>query len=376
MLPRPFLLLLALSAAIYAQELPKGQIIDDVKCQDDATQTYSLYLPSAYSADRKWNVILAFDPRGRGHVPVVQFQAAAEKFGYIVVGSNNSRNGPMQVSQRAAIALLKEVRTRYSPDPNRLYAAGQSGGARFAMDLAVSSKIFTGVIASSAGFAHPMSGEVSLPFVVFGTAGTEDFNYLEMRKLNRQLTSPHRVRIFTGDHTWLPSDLAVEALGWMELQAMKSGMRPRDDAFIDATLAAGKKQLASITDKGELYTETAALAADFKGLRDVTALEATVASLETQKDFQDAWRATGTAEMNENQATEEIRNYAEQLGNPAERAECLAALRDRLTRLSTQAKAAEDTAQRRMARRVLRGVLADNAGRPDPEFRKLLDEAK
>jgi hypothetical protein len=236
------------------------------------------------------------------------------------------------------------------------------------------------VIASSAGFAHPPSEEVSLPFVVFGTAGTEDFNYLEMRKLDRLLTSPHRIRIFNGDHTWLPSDLAVEALGWMELQAMKSGLRPRDEGLIDSEFAIRKAQLAATKDLGEIYRENAALATDFKGLRDVSAYEATAASLEKQKDVQDALHATGTAEMDEGMMDEEIHedilNFGDQVGNQAERADGLAALRERLTKLSTQAKAPDDSPQRRMARRVLRGVMADNPGQYDPDLQKLLDEVK
>ncbi len=373
--------MLASVAAGYAQapktgELAKGQIIDDVKCEADPSQTYSLYLPSGYSPDRKWSAILAFDPRGRGHVPVAQFQEAAEKYGYIVAGSNNSRNGPMQVSQKAAKAMLQDVQARFSTDPKRLYAAGQSGGARFAMDLALGSRMFAGVIASSAGFAHSPGGEVSLPFVVFGTAGTEDFNYVEMRGLDRLLSSPHRIRIFKGDHTWLPPDLAVEALGWMEVQAMKSGLRPRDESFIDSTFALRKAQLVSVTDKGEIYGETLALAADFKGLRDVSSFEAAAASMEKQKDVQIAVMGARVAEMNEGQMVAEIANYSDQLGNPAEREQCMAALRERLTKLGEDAKAPEDSAQRRMARRVIRGVIADNAGRPDPEYRKLLEEVR
>ena len=367
---------LAVAAALQAQDLPKGQIIDEVKCQADASQTYALYLPSGYSPDHKWSVILAFDARGRGRTPVAQFQAAAEKYGYIVAGSNNSRNGPGQVSQKAAEALIQEMQMRFSVDPKRFYAAGQSGGARFAMDLAQHGKVFAGVIASSAGFAHPPSEEVSVPFVVFGTAGTEDFNYLEMRKLDRLLTSPHRIRIFNGDHTWLPSDLAVEALGWMELQAMRSSLRPRDEGLIDSEFAIRKAQLAATKDLGEIYLENAALATDFKGLRDVSAYEATAASLEKQKDVLDALHATRTAEMDEGLMNDEIRSFIDQLGNPAERADSLAALRERLTKLSTQAKAPEDSPQRRMARRVLHGVMADNGGRNDPDFQKLLDEVK
>ena len=45
-----------------AEDLPRGQIIADVKCGGDASQSYALYLPSNYSEDRAWSVILAFDP--------------------------------------------------------------------------------------------------------------------------------------------------------------------------------------------------------------------------------------------------------------------------------------------------------------------------
>jgi predicted esterase len=367
---------LVLASAGFSQDLPKGQIIDEVKCKADETQTYALYLPSGYTPDKKWNIILAFDPRGRGRVPVVQFQAAAEKYGYIVAGSYNSRNGPMQVSQKAAKAMIADVQTRFSIDPRRTYVAGQSGGARFALDLALSTKLFAGVIASSAGFAHPMGNGVALPFILFGTAGTEDFNYLEMRRLDRQITTAHQVRIFVGDHTWLPTDLAMEAVEWLEIQAMKSGLRPRDEAMIDRVFSMRKARLNAETDKGESYYETVEIAADFKGLRDVTSFETAVASLEKQKDVRDSLQATAQAELNEGTLNAEILNYSEQLDNPAERAECLGELRTRLTKLGAEAKAPEDSPQRQMARRVIRGVMADNAGRKDPDFQKLLDEVK
>lgn len=367
---------LVLTNPAYAQDLPKGQIVDEVKCKADESQTYALYLPSGYTPDRKWSVILAFDPRGRGRAPVVQFQQAAEKYGYIVAGSNNSRNGPANVSQKAAKALMDDVQARFSIDPRRMYAAGQSGGARFAMDLAIGTKVFAGLIASSAGFSHPAGNDVSLPFVVFGTAGTEDFNYLEMRTLDRQITSPHRVRIFKGDHTWLPPDLAVEALEWMEIQAMKAGLRDRDEALIDRAFAERKAQLASLTDKGEIYVQTVSLAADFNGLRDVSAYDKTVASLDKDKDVRDAVHATRIAEMNEGTLNAEILNYSDQLDNPAEKADCLAALREILTKLGEQAKVPDDSPQRQMARRVIRGAIADSAGRTDADYRKLLDEVK
>ncbi|HKQ93218.1 MAG TPA: hypothetical protein VJZ77_21330, partial [Blastocatellia bacterium] len=77
-----------------AQELPVGKIIERVVCLKDAGQSYALYLPSNYTTDRRWPVIYAFDPAARGLRPVERFKDAAEKYGYIIVGSNNSRNFP------------------------------------------------------------------------------------------------------------------------------------------------------------------------------------------------------------------------------------------------------------------------------------------
>jgi len=78
--------------------IPPGQIVEKVVCARDANQSYALYLPANYVGTRKWPVIYAFDPGARGRVPVERFKEAAEKFGWIIVGSNNSRNASYQSS--------------------------------------------------------------------------------------------------------------------------------------------------------------------------------------------------------------------------------------------------------------------------------------
>src|SRR4051812_43427975 len=87
--------LLAHSAA-YAiaqdESIPKGQVVEGIEALSDSSETYALYLPSTYTPDRKWPVLYAFDPGARGRMPVERFKEAAEKYGWIVLGSNNSRN--------------------------------------------------------------------------------------------------------------------------------------------------------------------------------------------------------------------------------------------------------------------------------------------
>ena len=135
-----------------AQDLPRGAIIDDVKCAADATQSYALYLPSNYSPTRRWSVLVGFHPGARGRALVDTYRAAAEQYGYVVVASNNSRNGPWEVSAAAIKAIFPDVDARFAIDSQRIYLTGHSGGARVALQVALANKAIAGVIASSAGF--------------------------------------------------------------------------------------------------------------------------------------------------------------------------------------------------------------------------------
>ncbi len=378
LLPRIFAASLLVFTAAFAQDLPKGQIIDDVKCTADATQSYALYIPSNYTPDKKWNLLIAFDARARGRQPLERYQAAAEKFGYIVAGSNNSRNGPANVSIKAAKAMETDVRARFSIDEKRIYAAGQSGGGRFAIDTVMNAKegAYAGIIPSSAGFSRNAGSQLEFPFVVFGTAGTEDFNYLELRRMERSVLTAHRVRIFNGGHTWLPSELAMEALEWMEVQAMRTGTRPRDEAMIDKLFNARKAEVAAATDPAEVYWWNLDISSEFTGLRDVTAYAERAKSMASSKDVNESIRKIMTAEIDESRIDAEILNLSDQLSNEAEREECFGKLKVIITKLGEAAHGAEDTAERRKARRVLYGVLADNGNQKDAGYKALLESVR
>jgi pimeloyl-ACP methyl ester carboxylesterase len=269
-----------------------------------------------------WNLILAFDPRGQGRQGVEHLRAAAEKYGYIVAGSNNARNGPPQVSLTAAQAMWTDVGKRFSINPKRIYSAGLSGGARIAMKVALDSDQIAGVIACSAGFP-PGHRRSELKFIVFGTAGTEDFNYLEMRQLDQELSSSHRVVIFEGGHTWLPSALAIQAVEWLELQA--SGRGPREEPK-----------------------------------RDVNAMN---------KDRQELER--------EAQIVGKLSELQQGLtDDPNTRASNLKELKDRLLAFSRQAKAPADSPERRMARRILGGIFIDSRSVDDQEYQNFVDSLR
>ena len=359
------------------QDLPRGQVVDDVPAVDDQAQRFALYLPSTFTADRSWPLILAFDAGGRGRRAVERYQAAAERYGYIVAGSNNSRNGPWKRSLDAAKAMTADLTGRFPVDLKRIYTAGMSGGARVAMMVALHPEVIAGrvrpeiagVLASSAGFP---SGEFreSVGFPVFGTVGTEDFNYREMTDLDQTLKSPHRVVVFEGGHTWLSSELAIEAIEWMEIQAMSSGMRPPDQALVDAVFKRRTKQADGLANGLARMREWQSIARDFRGLKNVSELDQRAAALSAQADV----KAALDAERADAEREDGMRAQVAALLEDVDTSSGVAKLQAHINALLSQSREATDSSSRRMARRVLTSLRAAAAGTRHPDLKALLEQ--
>jgi dienelactone hydrolase len=359
------------------QDLPRGQVVDDVPAVDDQAQRFALYLPSTFRADRSWPLILAFDAGGRGRRAVERYQAAAERYGYIVAGSNNSRNGPWKRSLDAAKAMTADLTGRFPVDLKRIYTAGMSGGARVAMMVALHPEVIAGrvrpeiagVLASSAGFP---SGEFreSVGFPVFGTVGTEDFNYQEMTDLDQTLKSPHRVVVFEGGHTWLSSELATEAIEWMEIQAMSSGMRPPDQTVIDDVFERRTKRADGLASGLARMREWQSIARDFRGLKNVSALDQRAAALSAQADV----KAALDVERADAEREDGMRAEVAALLEDVDTSSGVAKLQAHINALLSQSREATDSSSRRMARRVLTSLRAATAGTRHPELKALLEQ--
>jgi len=370
----PLTLALCLCAAsARSQTLQPGTIIDRVVCSDDAAQTYALYLPPGYTPERTWSVLLAFHPAARGRLMVEKYQAAAEQYGYIVAASNNSRNGPYADSMAAAQAMMTDVSRRFSVDPRRVYLAGMSGGARVAMGIALANNNVAGVIASSAGYPDSQP-RASVPFAVFSTAGIEDFNYIEMRLLDRKLTSPHFLAVFEGGHSLPPDDIAFDALEWMELRAMQSGRASRDEARAVRILEKRRARIAASPGLPATVYLLQALVSDFKGLLDVSAEANRLSQMASQADVKKELKRERDADDAEGRMLGEIFELESRLRDDGRRV-ALMTLRDRLSKLSRQAASEADTPQRSQARRVLRSITAGASGRvQDREYLTLLEQ--
>jgi predicted Zn-dependent protease len=158
-----------------------------------------------------------------------------------------------------------------------------------------------GVIGFGAGLPHTMRlaetvPELGTPFVFYGGAGVLDFNYEEVRALDRSLDAlgvVHRIEFYDGPHAWPPDEVFDRAVAWVVLQAMKSGLRPRRQEWIEAEFRRRSAAAAAAAENGDALTAWElyrSAAGDFSGLQDVGGLEARAAELGTSKAVRRAMR--------------------------------------------------------------------------------------
>jgi len=348
-----------------ATSLPAGKVIEKVTCTKSPTQFYAVYLPSTYSSAHAWPVMYAFDPGARGPLPVDRFREAAEKFGWIIVGSNNSQNGLMQQSLDAWIAMWDDTHARFAIDAQRVYASGFSGGARVAIYFARLCKdCIAGVIACGAGFPQGIQPSSDLHFKIFGVAGVDDFNFSELRDLDASLTHAgvgHVIDSFDGRHDWPPASEATVAIAWMELEAMKAGKRPRDQKLIAELWQTQMERANSFSVAKNVldqYRTSAAMVESFNGLAETQTLEtlrSEVAKLATTRHLKDALREERKQLERQQELTQQLTQLLAQPGNAEVEQENQ--LRSLLSSLRDDSKAANDSSSRRVARRVLEGMM-------------------
>lgn len=240
-------------APIKSESFATGEIIDKVACKSDTTQSYALYLPSGYAEGKTFPVIFAFDPQGTGKLPLVHYKDLAEKYQYILAGSNNSRNGTSwEDVQKIANQFFTDVQSRFHVNTQRIYTIGFSGGARIANGLTMNNGSITGVICCGAASPATVSTNARSNYYFMGIAGNEDFNYTELKKYDKVDLAGHNIKhallVFDGKHEWPPVTTMNEAFWWMELNEMRQ-KQSKGDSVIHAIIQTAGKELQSCLDK-------------------------------------------------------------------------------------------------------------------------------
>ena len=120
---------IAFSQAPTGQSLQVGKVTENLVVQSHPDQSYAVFLPGNYTPDKAWPTVFCLDPRARGKSAIERFVQGAEKYGYVVLCSNNSRNGlNWPTIAEIFTNFWDDAHTRFNIDEKRTFAAGFSGG--------------------------------------------------------------------------------------------------------------------------------------------------------------------------------------------------------------------------------------------------------
>jgi dienelactone hydrolase len=349
-----------------AQNLQPGVVLPKVVSGAQPEQSYALYLPSYYTRVKRWPIVYAFDPGARGSMPVELMKDAAERYGYIVVGSNNSHNGAWKPEADAAQAMFQDTHARLAIDNNRVYFAGFSGGARLASTLAQKCNCAAGVLLNGAGFSPSGPPTPGATFSVFAAVGTFDFNYGEVLDLDATLSSlhyAHSLRRFDGSHQWAPASVMDEALAWFRLISMKDGHEERDADFVNAQAAEVEKRAKTLEVSGDpfgAWKEYRQAADTFDGLGEGPAFRERAVALEKEKAVRDgAKREQQDIEEQSRLSADISSGFAALRQETSNRADIRTQVELQISELRNRAEHEKNPQKLRVAKRALAGILVE-----------------
>ena len=196
---------------------------------------YAAYFPKTYDENKKFPVMILFDPQGHPETPLEKYKALADEMGFILMGSHESKNG-LGARETADIFLAMAAQAKALPkaDTNLVYAGGFSGGGRVASMMGLAPLNIRGILTCGAGVPKGAWFGVP-PYVVVSIAGDADMNLSEVKTFTTQkseLLSRYFKLYFDGGHIWPPvSEMKFAFLIFQRL-AMIDQMIPGDEQFI------------------------------------------------------------------------------------------------------------------------------------------------
>lgn len=266
-----------------APRFSPGALAEQVVSVRDPRQRYAVFVPSRYDSLTPRPLLCVMDPRGRALVPLQLLRAAADRFGYVIFSSYNTRSDePGDPNVDAVNAMIADAQRFFAIDTRRIYLVGFSGTTRGGWDYAYRlDGHVAGLLGFGAGFPPgwtpplPPPGELET-LAFYGGAGTTDFNYQEVQDLAAYLERRgirHHIASYDGPHGWPPEAVMGDALQWMELQAMRRGLIPRDSLWIDSLYRVRSARARTADSAGDAYQAYLAyreVRGDFAVLRDVS----------------------------------------------------------------------------------------------------------
>ncbi len=269
-----------------------GKVIDSIPVSGNGNETFALYLPTSFNSEIPSPIVFIFDPAARGKIGIQPFIEASEAYQYILICSNDTKNGPYDRNFNIANRLFDFAFSNFKIKEKQIFLAGFSGGARLASAIAVLTNQIAGVIACGAGFSQNQAHIPSIQkFLFAGICGDRDMNYMEMIQAKgylQELNFKNTLFTYDGDHSWPPSNEVLRAFDWLEIQShLKENVR-KTDAEIFNSYQSSYTMALRFENDGELIRAIEnyeRISLTYKSFYDVDSITSKLKKLHKNKEY-------------------------------------------------------------------------------------------
>jgi predicted esterase len=191
------------------------------------TSAYILYIPQGIDLSRKYPLVFALSPSADGNTMVNTWKAVADKYKWIVVGSNEHRNGMLFKDMGPILTnTIKIIAANYPVDGSRIIATGFSGGGMSSHYLTMEyPNLIWAIVINTGMITEEYQNGKSYPYphnkIAVFLASPTDFRYNQMQSDRSFLESigwKTKWIEFQGGHSIAPEFAYMETAEWIEEQ--------------------------------------------------------------------------------------------------------------------------------------------------------------
>jgi hypothetical protein len=229
-----------------ALDAAAGRISGEIACAAESEWSYFIYLPQQFHTGRKWPVCFVMSPGGGSPGTLERYRAAADRYGIMLAVSKQSKNG-FKESEKAMIAMNKDVYERLPILDDMSFSSGMSGGGRMAYRLAELDDRIAGVLACGTGGGVYLSdgsfrhSKLKKSVMICSLIGTNCFNRSEAAKSHTEFPKSAQLIWFEGNHDWAGSDLIEKGMAQIYGSALAASrdqsLYPMHEKFAATQLA-------------------------------------------------------------------------------------------------------------------------------------------
>lgn len=251
-------LILAVALVCPITAFAKAGVEKQTFVSNEKKRTFYLFVPDALSATEPVPLLLVFHGSGRNGLSLVEkWKDLATKERFIVAGldSQDSSRWSMSADSPAVIRDLVELlASKYAINSRRIYLFGHSGGAVFAIDLAMVESEYFAASAVHAGswrerdeFEMLKSARRKIPLAIW--VGTKDpfFSVQSVRATAAALVASGFVAEVTEisghDHWYYDLAPKINEAVWEFLKRYELTANPRYSEFVEARNASDANKL-------------------------------------------------------------------------------------------------------------------------------------